>query len=163
MAYVTPTAVTAGDAVTAASYNVLVNNDIALRSGHLIHTTTERNALSSPLTGTEIYNTTTGAFEMYNGTSWVINRPFAVASGTSTSTAGAVVVSYPANRFTVTPLVICQKVQDGNFSLGNGWVITANSTASFTYIWADAYAGSGQAGRILHYQAIQMTATSAAG
>lgn len=33
--------------------------------------TTQRNAISSPATGLEIFNTTTGQFEFYNGSAWV--------------------------------------------------------------------------------------------
>ena len=33
-------------------------------------TTTQRNAISTPATGLTIYNTTTNAFECYNGTAW---------------------------------------------------------------------------------------------
>lgn len=34
-------------------------------------TTTQRNAISAPATGLEIFNTTTGQFEYYNGSAWV--------------------------------------------------------------------------------------------
>jgi hypothetical protein len=34
-------------------------------------TTTERNALGSPQSGMLIYNTSTNAFDAYNGVSWV--------------------------------------------------------------------------------------------
>jgi len=149
VAYVTPTAVTAGDAVTAASYNVLVNNDIALRSGHLILTTTERNALSSPLTGTEIYNTTTGAFEMYNGTSWVINRPFAIANGSTYGGASATVVTFPANRFTVAPLVVLTNV-DSTVTP----ILGAVTTSQFTYT------NSVGSNNTMNYIATQMSATA---
>ncbi len=34
-------------------------------------TTTERDALSAPLTGLQVFNTTTGAAETYTGSGWV--------------------------------------------------------------------------------------------
>ncbi len=163
MAYVTPGTVAAGDVATAAAWNVVVNDVIALSPGHLILTTTERNALSGPLTGMEIYNTTTGAFEAYNGSSWQINRPFAVAAGTSTSAAGATTVTYPSNRFSVTPILVFQEVKDGNYFVGAGFSVTAQSASAFTYVYADSYGGAGQSGRVIHYHAFQMTATTAAG
>ena len=43
-------------------------------------TTTQRDAISSPATGLEIYNTTTNKFNYYNGSSWT-----AVGSGLSTA------------------------------------------------------------------------------
>ena len=43
-------------------------------------TTTQRDAISSPATGLEIYNTTTNKFNFYNGTSWT-----EVGSGSGTS------------------------------------------------------------------------------
>ena len=33
-------------------------------------TTTVRNAISSPATGTLIYNSTTGTYQIYNGSAW---------------------------------------------------------------------------------------------
>ena len=52
-------------------------------------TTTQRNALSSPPTGTMIYNTSTTQVELWTGTQWlqVSNNPFS-ASGGNESTAG---------------------------------------------------------------------------
>ena len=44
-------------------------------------TTTQRDAISSPATGLEVYNTTTSKFNYYNGSSWT-----AVGSGLSTAT-----------------------------------------------------------------------------
>jgi hypothetical protein len=162
MAYVTPSTVSSGDVATAAAHNIIVNDVIALSPGHLILTTTERNALSGPLTGTEIYNTTTGAFEMYDGTSWVINRPFAMAAGTHTSAGGLNTVSFPSNRFSVAPIVVVQAVGAPGYSINTGWYMTVAS-ASFQYVWADSPGGAGQSGRTLFYSAFQMTSTSATG
>jgi hypothetical protein len=162
MAYVTPSTVSSGDVATAAAHNIIVNDVIALSPGHLILTTTERNALSGPLTGMEIYNTTTGAFEMYNGSSWQINRPFAMAAGTHTSAAGLNTVSFPSNRFSVAPIVVVQAVGAPGYSINTGWYMTVAS-ASFSYVWADSPGGAGQSGRTLFYSAFQMTSTSATG
>lgn len=61
--------------------------DITSTTGGLLiprMTTTQRNAISSPATGLEIFNTTTGQFEFYNGSAWV-----AVGGGGTSLTIGA--------------------------------------------------------------------------
>jgi hypothetical protein len=155
MAYVAPTIRSVGDAVTAADYNIMANDVIAFRPGHLILTTTERDALAGWSTGSEIYNTTTGAFEMYNGTSWVINRPFAIASGSIAYNASQN-VTFPTNRFTVAPIVTMTAVTRGLLAV---YLFTGSiTTAGFS--WENsANPGSGT----YHYHAYQMTATSATG
>lgn len=56
-------------------------------------TTTERNAIPSPATGLMIYNTSTGAFNWYNGSGWSV---VGTGGGTVTSVSGT------ANRITST-------------------------------------------------------------
>ena len=155
MAYVTPGTVAAGDVATAAAWNVLTNDVIAFRPGHLILTTAERDALTSWSTGSEIYNTTTGAFEMYNGTSWVINRPFAIASGSFAYNASSS-VTFPANRFTVAPIVTMTAVTRGLLAV---YLFTGSiTTAGFSW-----EASGNPGGGTYQYHAYQMTATSATG
>lgn len=58
-------------------------------------TTTQRNAIASPATGLMIYNTTTGAFNYYNGSSWnpisstISSGSGTTANGTSVDLGGA--------------------------------------------------------------------------
>lgn len=54
-------------------------------------TTTQRNAISSPATGLMIYNTTTSAYEFYNGSSWqsVTGSGGMTLLGTLTTTSGS--------------------------------------------------------------------------
>lgn len=170
MAYVTPSTVSSGNAYTAAAHNIIVNDVIALSPGHLILTTTERNALSGPLTGMEIYNTTTGAFEMYNGSSWQINRPFAVASGTaSITTSGlqsgwywaSVSVTLPTSRFTVAPIINVspQYSASPSYYPVMASIQSGISTSSFSFwVWTQASQSF-----TVHWHAYQMTSTSATG
>lgn len=53
---------------------------IVADQGHLILTTTQRNALSSPSAGTTIYNSTTTQVETWNGSSWAPQTPTGVVS-----------------------------------------------------------------------------------
>jgi hypothetical protein len=89
-------------------------------------------------------------------------RPFAMASGTVTSAnSGLVTVTFPASRFTVTPLVVAS-VHAGELIAATGSI----STSSFTInAFANFY---GQVnvrfnGFPIHYQAIQMTSGAASG
>lgn len=59
-------------------------------------TTTQRNAISSPATGLQVYNTTTNVLNVYNGTSWV-----EVGSG-STPTLQAVTTAGATTTNTIT-------------------------------------------------------------
>ncbi len=55
------------------------------------YTTTQRDALSSPATGTIIFNTTDGVIEIYDGTEWTATAgaaSYIVATGGATSTSG---------------------------------------------------------------------------
>jgi len=79
---------TTGNIVTAGSITAaggITSNTTT--SGFLLPrlTTTQRNAIVSPTTGLEIFNTTTNEIEFYNGTIWT-----AVGGGTPGSTSGAV-------------------------------------------------------------------------
>ena len=72
-------------------------------------TTTQRNALSSPPTGTMIYNTSTTQVELWTGTQWlqVSNNPFS-ASGGNESTAGG----YKYHTFTAPGTLILSGSKD---------------------------------------------------
>ena len=152
MAYVTPGTVAAGDVATAAAWNVLTNDVIAISPGHLIVTTTERDALSPKTTGMEVYNTTTGSYQRYDGTNWGISRPFAIAMGTTYGGSSATVITHPTNRFTVAPVVVLVNT-DSTVTP----IISAQSAASFTY------ANSVGSNNTMTYIAVQMTATSGVG
>lgn len=77
--------------------------------------------------------------------------PFRIAAGAQYGGAVSTTVTYPAGRFSVAPIVLI--INDGNV----GRTLTANTTASFTYI----NAGGGNS--TIFYIAIQMTSGSAAG
>jgi hypothetical protein len=132
--------------------NVLVNDVIAISPGHLIVTTTERDALSPKTTGMEVYNTTTGSYQRYDGTNWGTSRPFATAVGFLYGGASATVVTFPTNRFTVAPLVLLTNV-DSTVTP----ILGAVTTSQFT--WTNSVGSN----NTMHYIANQMTATSAAG
>jgi hypothetical protein len=65
-------------------------------------TTTQRNAIPTPTTGLEVFNTTTGQLEFWNGSAWV-----AVGSTTGVtslnSLTGALLIVGTTNEITVTP------------------------------------------------------------
>ena len=142
----------AGDVATAAAWNVITNDVIAISPGHLIVTTTERDALSPKTTGMEVYNTTTGSYQRYDGTNWGTSRPFATAAGALYGGASATVITFPTNRFTTAPLVLLTNV-DSTVTP----ILGAVTTSQFTYT------NSVGSNNTMYYIATQMTATSAAG
>ncbi len=148
MAWTSLGTVTAGEVLTAAYFNTVQRS---IESGLPIVTTTQRNALASPSVGTEVYNSTTGSFEMYNGSTWQISRPFAMAAGFQYGGAGATAITFPSGRFSVTPLLIVKNQENVQLT------VTASSSTGFT--WQNAVGSN----NTMVYSAIQMTATSAAG
>lgn len=56
-------------------------------------TTTQRDALSAPLAGSQVYNSTTGQLETYNGTNWEPNNGYAVPASTTVSDGGTLTLS----------------------------------------------------------------------
>ncbi|MEQ1710755.1 MAG: hypothetical protein ABL908_05070, partial [Hyphomicrobium sp.] len=60
-------------------------------------TTAQRDAIASPATGLQVYNTTTNALNVFNGTSWG-----AVGGGGSIATASDVTLASPANGHVLT-------------------------------------------------------------
>ncbi len=149
---------------------MLTNDVIAVSAGHLILTTTERNALTSPATGTEIYNTTTGSFEVYTGATWQISRPFRMESGTATVTTSIsigsgpfangyynnVAITFTSNRFTQAPIVTASA---GNSNACFPWISTAPTTSGFSV----GVVGEGSYAHTVRWTAIQMTSASASG
>lgn len=77
---------TVGQVLTAATMN---NMRVNATIGHIVCTSTTRP--SSPDTGTMVYETDTGAFQLWNGTNWSQMWPqtFLTASDTTTQTGGA--------------------------------------------------------------------------
>ena len=79
------------------------------------------------------------------------NVPFAMATGSQYGGATSTVVTFPSGRFTVTPVLVVNNLENVNLT------VTAISAASFTYVNAVASNNS------LMYVAVQMTSTSATG
>jgi hypothetical protein len=77
-------------------------------------TTAQRNAISSPATGLQIYNTTTNRLNVYNGTIWM---PVGGISGSYTTSASA------QSTFTVTI---------GATMANSSYVVSATPTATLT-------------------------------
>ena len=149
---------------------MLTNDVIAVSAGHLILTTTERNALTSPATGTEIFNTTTGAFEVYTGATWQISRPFRMESGTATVTTSLSIatgpftngfyniaaITFTSNRFTQAPIVTASA---GTSNACFSWVSAAPTTSGISI----GVVGETNTSHTIRWTAVQMTSGSASG
>jgi len=144
----------AGDVATAAAWNVLVGNDVELARGHQILTTTQRDAITTPTTGYEIYNSTLGRFDVYNGTAWNISRPFAMQAARA-SIANNATVTFTSGRFTQAPIVTVTPNTKGVFAL---YAFTGSITsASFAIEFSSAGTYD------TNWMAVQMTASSGNG
>jgi hypothetical protein len=85
--------------------------------------------------------------------------PYAMAAGTITLT-GSATITFPVGRFTVGPLLTANGISTNNTitSVTFGSPTSASVTA---YAWTGATAST--TNRSIHYHAIQMTSTTAAG
>jgi hypothetical protein len=130
-------------------------------------TTTQRDAISSPATGLQVYNTTTNTNDFYNGTAWTSQSATTTASGTyaptitantnvtSASNSGNAIYSRVGNVVTVSGFCNVQNTASGvaivtislpiasSLSNGSG---DANGTGAFfdvaAHSVAQVYAGS---------------------
>ena len=152
MSWTNPGTVTAGEVFTAsfANANILRN----LETGHPIVTTAQRDVLSGVSTGMEVYNTTTGSFQIYNGTSWQISRPFAIEAARGSYATNST-INLTSGRFTQAPLVTTGMNSRGAALV---YVITSQpGTASF----AVEYSSAGTYN--LSWMCVQMLAGGASG
>lgn len=93
LAYVAPTARNVGYSVTAADQNI-VANDIVDHESRILrgvesYTTVAKNLLLSVSTGTVVYDSTLGYFQVYNGSAWInLSTSLAPSAGGSVSGGG---------------------------------------------------------------------------
>jgi hypothetical protein len=96
-------------------------------------TTTQRNAISSPATGLQIYNTTTNTNDFYNGTAWVslASGNIYTADGSLTSARTLTLNSQP---LTIAGTTSSRFFANGNFAIGtttdSGYPLTVNGTTN---------------------------------
>ncbi|CAB4121710.1 hypothetical protein UFOVP25_1, partial [uncultured Caudovirales phage] len=109
-------------------------------------TTTQRDAIASPATGLQVYNTTTNTNDFYNGSAWVSQSATTTASGTYTPTIGLV-----TNAASSTARV-CQYMRVGSVVTVSGYVtVTAttpgtSSRISMTLPISSSFTSTAQAG-----------------
>lgn len=117
-----------------------------------IVTTTQRGRIT-PTTGTEIYNTTTGAFEYYNGSSWQISRPYAMTAGSvyGGATTQVDTVTYPSGRFSQTPILHLM-------TPANNQLPTTSAQSSTSFTWDN---NPNNVNLTMHWIAIQMKSGAA--
>jgi len=83
-------------------------------------TTVQRDAITSVATGLEIYNTTTGRHEAYDGTVWQANDGSLVVFNTAQSLSAAGTITASQNK------------RQRRYVTGNGGAITVNTTTGIT-------------------------------
>jgi len=129
-------------------------------------------AIPTPTQGMVSYQKDTDAIEAYDGSNWVTrvstSVPFATSCGGitvsySASTAANAAVTFPAGRFTETPIVTISSTTASALSRSSNASVQSVSTSGFT---ANAFyvLNTNQTGNVvLNWQAIQMTSASAGG
>lgn len=100
--------------------------------------------ITPPVLGEEIYNTTTGCFNFYNGTAWVVNGcPCTVAPGTPTITASCS-ESFQGSSITYTSSISTGVTFSWTVTATTGVpTVTGNGTSSITVTWPSGGAGTG--------------------
>ena len=152
MAWTNPGTAVAGEVFTAsfANSNILRN----LETGHPIVTTAQRDVLASVSTGAEVYNTTTGNFQIWNGSAWHLSRPFAMEAARGSYATNST-INLTSGRFSQAPLVTTGMNSRGSALI---YVITSlPTTASFAIEYSSAGTQS------LSWMCVQMNSGSTNG
>ena len=105
-------------------------------------TTTERNAISTPLAGLEVYDTTLNSKMIYNGTSWDSLLPAGGGSGTKVLVQGRMNTTQTVPQSTDTTIDFVSSVT-GGFDVNSEWDNTNNkfvvgSSGAGTYQFMNA-------------------------
>jgi len=125
----------------------------------------ETNALRLARTGSDLFEglvvwtTDTKILWRYTSGAWVRSlpgQPFAQAAGISPGGSGFITVSFPAGRFTQPPIVTAQIASGSGGAIGATILINGVTTNDFQI-------RSSVASLPMHWQAVQMTLSSAAG
>lgn len=92
--------------------------------------------ITSPVLGEEIYNTTTGCFNFYNGSSWVtMECPCMTAPAVATITPGCA-AAFGGNSITYTSSITTGVTFAWTVTATNGTpIVTGNGTSSITVTW----------------------------
>lgn len=120
----------------------------------------QRNAFTQAPEGFEWFDTSGGAPMVRLSGAWVprYSAPFAQASGVVTGVGASYVsVPFPTNRFTVVPVILTQVVSGAGAAIGSSTLVASQSETSFSV------RNSLTTAVTIHWTAIQMTSTSAAG
>ena len=117
---------------------------------------------SSPFDGQTIYETDTDKVATYDSSAWVYKTstslPYAFSAGVCSGSQAGVSVTFPVSRFSVAPiLTTVRQIARGGFNSSNG--VTSSGFTSYSY----DYLGAGNSVGDIHWIAIQMTSTTAAG
>jgi hypothetical protein len=143
-----------------------VQNYLQDQSVMVFATTTARtSAIASPTEGMVTYIQSNDQMQIFNGSYW-IPQAYGQAAGTASATTGAlsadataggITITFPANRFTLAPILQC-------FTYSGRYIVypTAVTSASATIAVRNVSAGTG-ADEVIYWTAIQMSSTSAAG
>jgi hypothetical protein len=121
-------------------------------------TTTERNAISSPATGLMVYNSTTNAFNYYNGTAWTI-----VTTG---STSAVNSVSGTTNRVSLGGTATDPIVDISSAYAGQNSITTVGTIGTGTWngsVIGSAYGGAGTVSGILKANGTGTVSAASAG
>jgi hypothetical protein len=159
---------TAGDVLTASDVNnYLMDQTVMVFAG----TAARSSAIPTPSEGMVSYQKDTDAIEAYDGSNWVTrvspSVPFATSANTVSFSAPAsvpgsvaVTVTFPASRFTQTPVVVLVQTSSVN-AVQRRFAAQSASSTGFT---AGYYQDNGSAATSsVGWIAIQMTSASGVG
>lgn len=162
-----PLFASSGNTPTFAADLSLVSDYAAEYGNTKVGTTTQRNAFT-PWEGLVWYDTTLDFVMVYNGSTWVTikamgqtGHPFAEAAGlvTSGASTGTNVVTFPASRFSVAPIISITASSSAPID-----VVIALSALSASAMTVTISNPGGFVSNVgFHWRAVQMTSSTAAG